>query len=149
MNLTSTTRPISLVQAFIAYCAAVTTATIIYTVFLGAVFSPIEQLLLLLLLEWLVAFFLSGIPYCVAIAIARRYSIFRWWYFLGGGFITAALLCILQANLAREGPPLGPVPDQIPTLIQSYLKFAPSYWTSGVAAGLVCWLLLRRSQSAL
>jgi hypothetical protein len=96
---------------------------------------------------WLFAFVGSLFPFCVAIVVARRFSILQWWYFAGGGFLTSSLLCIFHADSAREGPSLGPVPDPIPSLMQSYIHFAPYFWVSGTIAGLVFWYILRKERT--
>lgn len=136
----------SLGRAFAAYCLAVTAASLTFTVTFGLQLGSAGQMLVLLGIEWLVAFVTAFIPFLIAVVVARRLSILRWWYFAGGGFLTAALLCIPHAWEAREGPPLGPVPDPIPSLAQSYIHFAPSFWLSGSIAGLVCWWFLRRGR---
>lgn len=167
MNLTSKNLSITVGDSIAAYCLAVTTATIAFTfLFLGFSllqngyetattndFSTkashlLQQSLLIFIAGWVVAFVTSLIPFCVAIVIARKFSIMRWWYFVGGGFLTAALLCIVHAWVAQDGPPLGPVPDKIPSLAESYLRYCLYYWSSGSLAGLVCWGFLRRSNRA-
>lgn len=136
--------PFSLARSFAAYCAAVTVAAGVFVLFLGLPVGPLESILFLLGLAWLAAFLVAAIPFSLAIALARRFSILTWWYFVGGGFATAAVVCLLHAWVALDGPPLGPVPDQLPTLMQSYVHFAPPYWAGGVVAGLVSWRLLGR-----
>jgi hypothetical protein len=103
--------------------------------------------LFILAMEWLSAIVGSLFPYCVAIIVARQFSFLQWWYFAGGGLLTSALLCIFHADSAREGPPLGPVPDPIPSLMQTYVHFAPYFWVSGTIAGLVCWYILRKERT--
>ena len=144
MTAFATEPPFSLGRAFAAYCLAVTAATITFMLALGNPWGSAGQILVLFGIEWVVAFVTSVVPFVISIVVARRFSILRWWYFTGGGFLTAALLCIPHAWEAREGPPLGPVPDSIPSLTQSYIHFAPSFWLSGVVAGAICWWFLRR-----
>jgi hypothetical protein len=143
MNHHSNSDRVSLPQAFLAYCASATTATIAFATIQGWLFMPFHQVLVLFGLGWLVAFLIPAIPYFVAIAYARQLPAIPWWYFPGGGLLTAALICVLHADLARDGPALGPIPDPAPTLVEAYLQFAPSYWSSGLMAGIVCWLILR------
>ena len=138
----------SLARSFAAYCAAVTVASVVFVLLFGLPKGPLQPMLFLLGLVWLATFLVAAIPFAVAIALARRFSFMSWSYFLGGGFAVAALACFLHVWVALDGPPLGPVPDTIPTLMQSYVRFAPPYWSCGVAAGLVCWLFLRRRNNA-
>lgn len=128
MSVTAAHFSLSLERSFAAYCAAVTAATVVFFLFFGLPLGPVAQMLFLFGLVWLVAFLVAATPFCVAIVLARRFSILNWWYFLSGGFATAALVCLFHAWVALDGPPLGPVPDPIPTLMQSYIRFAPSYW---------------------
>lgn len=145
-SATDTEPPFSLGRACAAYCLAVTAATFTFTLVFGIPWGSAAQMLVLFGVEWVVAFVTSVVPFVIAIVAARRYSILRWWYFTGGGFLTAALLCIPHAWEAREGPTLGPVPDSIPSLAQAYIRFAPSFWLSGAVAGAVCWWFLRRGR---
>lgn len=147
MTNSATQHPFSFGRAFAAYCLAVTAATFSFTLAFGVPWGPAGQMLVLFGVEWVVAFITSVVPFAIAIVVARRFSIMRWWYFAGGGLLTAALLCLPHAWEAREGPPLGPVPDPIPSLAESYIRFAPSFWLSGVAAGVVCWWFLCRGRS--
>jgi hypothetical protein len=158
----------SLKDAFIAYCLTISTAAISFSLlFVGfsllsrgfETATPLDFFtrashfliltLIIICIGWVGAFITAFIPYCAAIFVARRYAITHWTYFVSGSFLFAALLCIVHAYEWQQGPPLGPVPDKIPTLLESYLHLCPFYWSSGILAGLVCWQYLCRKRVVL
>lgn len=163
MNAPINSISLTLKDTFVAYCLAVTSAAIAFTVlfdgyrllkdgFEAATTNDLSTkashvivlLLITFVVGWLIAFFTPLIPFFVSIAVARKLKISHWSYFVGGGFLTAALLCVFHAQSAQDGPPLGPAPEPIPSLIECYLQYSPYYMLSGSLAGLVCWLYLRR-----
>ena len=165
MNAPSKNLSYTYENAFVAYCLAISVAAISFTLlsvgytllrggfetatnndFFTKASHFLISTLLIVSIGWVVAFVTAFIPYCAAIFVARRFAITHWLYFVSGSFLFAALLCIVHAYESQDGPPLGPVPDKIPTLLESYLHLCPFYWSSGALAGLVCWQYLRQKQ---
>lgn len=111
---------ISLPRALGAYFAAVSAATLVFTL---PRFTPFT-----LLLAWLMAFGAALLPYAAGIAYANWRGIRSWRYFLGGGVGTALLYALPLAMIHRPA---------------HLLKLLPWLVLAGCAAAAACWRVLK------
>jgi hypothetical protein len=91
-------------------------------------------------ISWPVTAISTLLPYAVGIAIANRFKLFHWLYFVAGATLTAlALLAVPWPSLITIG---FREPDR--PLAQVFLSGAPLYAVCGAAGGFTCWLTVRR-----
>lgn len=105
----------------------------------GFIFLSIMSVVLFVFV-WVLVSTLAIFPFLFATYIARRFKITNGLYFVGVGVFAAASLCLLAAIVSFGNDEL-----QEFSFGQTYINALPHFLASGLIAGIVFWLSLRRS----
>jgi hypothetical protein len=132
-----TYNPITVADSAIAYLLTVTSATLVIIVMMSLKSPmPFSGALFIFIASWLFIFCLALIPYVTAIAIANRYKISHWSYFIGGGILTASILCFALIAIPELGINVV-VPE--PSYWEKYSSAMAFVAPCGAISGAICW----------
>jgi hypothetical protein len=140
-----------------AYLLAVTTASFVYTIILAGsdiismisagglenstMYAHHSRLIFFSVMKgvtfiaaWMFVFILPLVPYSLGITIVRNFRITRCLFFVGGGALTAALLCFVYIAIPNLGINFH---ETGLTSAQKYLTDLPLFLLCGSIAGFV------------